>query len=222
MLSWVSTLWGGPAGPLPADPGAPLMFPPAPGLVLRSDDQLEYTPSATEPTVTKTYRSNRAMALDRVVLGTSAPNVFVSLFLTCSPLHPRFLCFPLHLAVTGIVLPYWECTVTLASPKAYVFMGFEVLGGFSMGGHESDGAFFTFSVGDTIGIGITGQRHVFFTRNGTLLEHANKKLIVPVAPSLVSDVPTMRFRGGVCVFRANFGDDAPFQFNPYSLMASMK
>lgn len=212
MLSWVSSFWAGSTAPLPADPNAPLMFPAAPpGLVLRSDDQLEYTQQPGGEIATRTYRANRAMVLDRVILGTRRARGGGGGCIDCVGSNSP------SLTVTGIVLPYWECTVTLATPKTYVFMGFEVLGGFSMNAHESDGAFFSFSVGDTVGIGINSARHVYFTRNGKLLEHANKKLIVPVAPSLTIDVPVMRIRGGACVFRANFGDDAPFAFNPFAM-----
>jgi hypothetical protein len=120
----------------------------------------------------------------------------------------------------GIILPYFEVTVGLATAKTEMWVGFLNVGGAELvhkgrPAHFGYDIFAEFDVGDVIGIGINGKtRHLYIAKNGELLRGE----LVPVKPDSVKEVPAVRLGGGPCKFHVNFGEEA-FAYSPYSYNA---
>jgi hypothetical protein len=120
----------------------------------------------------------------------------------------------------GIILPYFEVTVGLATAKTEMWVGFLNLGGAELvcrgrSAHFGYDIFADFEVGDVIGIGINVKtRLLYVAKNGELLRGE----LAPVKPDSVKEVPAVRVGGGPCKFYVNFGEDS-FSYSPYSYNA---
>ncbi len=117
----------------------------------------------------------------------------------------------------GVLLPYFELTVGLATARTELWVGFLNVGGAeliskSRPAHFGSDIFAQFDVGDVIGIGINAKtRHLFISKNGELL----KGEVVPLRSDTMTEQPAVRLGGGPCKFYINFGEDA-FAYSPYS------
>ena len=173
-------------------------------LVYESCDELRECPG--EP-------SNRYEYAPRVEGGPS------SLFLADLPFDVAG-----RVAAYGMVLPYFELTVELATRHTDLWAGFPGVGGAELvtgsgagtsRRHLSSDTHAEFGVGDVLGVGINPRtRRLYFCRNGQVV----KAEAVAVPEGVKQQKPAVRLRGAPCKFLINLGD-TPFAFAPFSYTA---
>ena len=127
----------------------------------------------------------------------------------------------------GVILPYFELTVTLATKKSFLWVGFDEIGGAELRKPASVGSnkpvqtsnisfdtFGSFDVGDTVGIGIDAARKVLYiTINGDV----SRSDVPCERQGSGFGYPTVRLKGGPVKFAVNWGGGStPFAFSPYS------